>query len=51
MSLKEPTVNGRDLVLLAVTCKELHINSKSISVQSGFIGNPFPWKRTGLAKV
>ena len=43
-------VNWRDLVLLADACKELQI-SKSISVQSEFISDPFPRKRTGIAKV
>ena len=43
-------VDRRDLVLLANACKELPI-SKCISVQSGFISDLFPWKRTDLAKV
>ena len=42
-------VDGRDLVLLADARKELQI-SQCISTQSGFTGDPFPWKRTGLAK-
>ena len=43
-------VDGKDPVLLTDACKELQV-SKSISVQSEFISDPFPWKRTGLAKV
>ena len=43
-------VAGGDLVLHIDACKELQI-SKSVSVQSEFISDPFPWKRTGLAKV
>ena len=41
-------VDRRDLVL-ADACKELQI-STSVTVQAGFIRDPFPWKRTGLAK-
>ena len=44
------SVNGRDLVLLAHACKELQI-SISISIQAGFIGDLFPWKRTGRVRV
>lgn len=33
-----------------LACEELQ-TSKSISMQSGFIGYPFPWKRMHLAKV
>ena len=43
-------VDKRDLVLLADECKESQI-SKSISVQSLLISDPFSWKRVGLAKV
>ena len=49
MVLRSVIVDRRDLVLLADTCKESQI-SKSISVQSEFISDPFSWKRTGPVK-
>ena len=50
ITFKSGYVDGRDLVLLTEAHKERQI-SKSISMQSEFISDPFPWKRTGLAKV
>lgn len=40
------SVDWRDLVLLADTCKELHI-----SKCGQFISGLFPWKKTGLGRV
>ena len=39
-----------NLVLLANAVKKFQI-SKCIGMQAGFIGDPFSWKRLGLAKV
>ena len=48
------TVTGetlRNSVLLASTVKNYIQISNFISIQAGFIGDRFLWKRTGLAKV
>ena len=42
-------VDGRDLVLLADTSKGY--KSANLLACNQFISDPFPWKRTGLARV